>query len=61
VAACLASTTGVRSAARITAVPRRTRVVRPAMTESTVSGSSQWPSGPVGWRPPAVPPAFGSP
>ncbi len=42
-------------------VERRTRSVAPAMTASEVIGSSQEPSGPVGWRPPTMPPSSGLP
>ena len=43
-------------------VPSRIRsVVSPATTESTVSGSSQWPSGPVGCFPPSTAAALRTP
>ena len=42
-------------------MPSRTRDVCAATAVSTVSGSSQWPSGPVGWRPPSTPPVSARP
>ena len=59
VANCLARTAGRLSAASRTAVPSRMRVVVAATAVKKTRGSSQWPSGPVGWRPPAVPPIAG--
>ena len=41
-------------------MPSRTRSVCAATAVRTVSGSSQCPSGPVGWRPPSTPPVSGS-
>ena len=41
-------------------VPSRIARVMPASTESVVSGSSQWPSGPVGCLPPACAADLGS-
>ena len=55
----LARTAGRRNAATRMLVPRRTRDVIPASTDNVVSGSSQWPSGPVGCLPPACPPISG--
>ena len=57
----LASTAGRRSAATRMLVPSRMRDVIPASTDNVVSGSSQWPSGPVGCLPPAWPPISGRP
>ena len=58
-AAVFASTAGRRSAATRMFVPMRTFWVRPATKVSVVSGSSQWPSGPVGCLPPFAPPRSG--
>ena len=60
VAAVLASTIGRRSAASRIIGQSRTRSVKAPTMASTVSGSSQAPSYPVGWRPPASPPSDGS-
>jgi hypothetical protein len=54
VATCLASTAGRRNAAKRIEVPSLIRVVVAAIAVSTVSGSNQLPSGPVGCVPPAV-------
>ena len=58
--AVFANTTGRRSAASRMLVVKRTRSVTAVRWAMTVNGSSQWPSGPVGCRPPAIPPWLGS-
>jgi hypothetical protein len=61
VPAVLASTTGRLRAAMRMEVANRTREVIAVRWAMVASGSSQAPSGPVGWLPPTVPPTEGSP